>query len=181
MDFFIDVNAQEQNEGPVIEETQLNIMQASVSSQKTASSQNQVNGIFETLFIAILEAKLKEAQEHEKRAKLVAELAAIEDRRKAGYVSALPSILHDEVYSASNRAQIVIERGMKIVRSDKYKDRNQHELDTFRQFCENYFEVKRVIYRYHRARLGFASALLEGPPLDAWWRHVGTLEVSQHI
>ena len=83
MNSFIDVNAQEQNEESVIENTQMNIMQTSTSSQNvasffsqmTVSSQNSINEISKILFIAILKARLKRAQKHEKRAKLLTQLA----------------------------------------------------------------------------------------------------------
>ena len=78
---------------------------------------------------------------------MIADIKTIETRQRAEFSSRESILESDEIFIVTDRAQIQIERDLKMTRSNKYKNRYQHELDTFKQACNNYFNVKRVIYR----------------------------------
>ena len=102
----------------------------------------------------------------EMRAQLIADIKTTEIRQRVEFSSRELLLESDEIFTATDRAQIQIERELKMIKSDKYKSRHQHELNTFKQACNNYFNVKRVIYRSQRARLDLASFLLKKRSFD---------------
>ena len=126
VDSFIDVNAQMIDDVQVVQKTSLQIEFESTFAQRDVSSESalfQLEVNLSIMFISVLKARLQKINEQEKRAQLIADIKTTETRQRAEFSSRESILESDKIFTVTDRAQIQIERELKVTKINKYKNR----------------------------------------------------------